>query len=89
MTFITFPRSTPYADAPVDPEIQRRRDAFAAKLTERRGLAAETLGNPELEAEAFGRRMFALCGKNWSSMISLAAGAAMKAQMEALDKALP
>lgn len=86
---MTFPRLTTYTDTPVDPEIQRRRAAFAAKLVERRGVAKPDPENATALAEAFGRQMFELCGKGWSGMIGIAAEAAMKAQREALDKVLP
>jgi hypothetical protein len=40
---------------------------------------------PEEAAEAFGRDMFARCGRNWSAMIGLATGAAMQAERDAMD----
>jgi CDP-glycerol glycerophosphotransferase (TagB/SpsB family) len=82
---MTFPRLTTYTAAPVDPEIQLRRETFAAKLAERRGVTAKT--EPEdagAIAEAFGRRMFDLCGKGWPAMIGLASGAAMTAERDAM-----
>ena len=90
MTMITFPPFTLRTDEDVPPEVQKRRDDFAAGPLARRMNATAT-AEPEARfvvteasAEAFGRAAFADHGKAWPKMIALASGAAMQAERDAM-----
>ena len=71
-----------------DPAEQRR--AIAEKMAAR-GFASPLGGagpqTPDETAEHFGREMFRLHGKAWPQMITLASGAAMKAERDAIAAA--
>jgi hypothetical protein len=83
---MTFPRFQLRTDEDVPPEVLERRAAFANYLASK-PVSGQSLGwgnNPETTAEAFGRDMFARCGKDWPRMIGLASAAAMKAERDAM-----
>ena len=72
---------------PVDDPAEQRRTIAEKMLA--RGFESPLGGagprTAEETAEAFGREMFRLHGKNWSAMIGLATGAAMKAERESME----
>ena len=84
---MTFPRfKLNMSEDNTPPEVLERRARFMAGPLSKRILARDVatfLEGPEEAAEAFGRDMFARCGKDWPRMIGLASGAAMKAEREA------
>jgi|JI10StandDraft_1071094.scaffolds.fasta_scaffold987653_3 hypothetical protein len=90
MTMIAFPPFTIRTDEDVPPEVQKRREDFAAGPLAKRMNATAT-AEPEFlfvmteaSVEAFGRAIFATYGKAWPQMIAMASGAAMKAERDAM-----
>ncbi len=87
---MTFPRFQLRTNEGVPIEVLNRRLAFAlGPLASRIGGSPANYGSSEKiasMAEAFGRDMFARCGKDWPAMIGLATGAAMQAERDAMGE---
>jgi len=87
---MTFPRLQLRTDEDVPPEVLENRARFAqGPLASRIGGSPANYGSSEKiasMAEAFGRDMFARCGKDWPAMIGLATGAAMRAERDAMGE---
>lgn len=86
---MTFPRFQLRTDLDRILEMQSRRE-IAEKMAAR-GFASPLGGagpqTPDETAEHFGREMFRLHGRAWPLMITLASGAAMKAERDAIAAA--